>query len=83
MKRKKEVSNLNNTKAKEILKDLRTWTLQERKHTEERLRSDSGNIPSHTAFYDGMSVAYCNVLEKLYGIMKEVADEVDKGGGRI
>lgn len=71
---------LSNNGTNEVLKDLRTWALQERKRTEERLRSEDGTIPSHTAFYDGMAVAYSNVIEKLYGMMKEVSD---KGGGRI
>lgn len=74
---------MNNTKAKDTLKDLRTWALQERKHTEQRAQCYSGDNLSHIAFYDGMIVAYCNVLEKLYRTMKEVSDEADKGGGRI
>ena len=71
---------MTNIETKEVLKNLRTWALQERKRTEERLRGEYGTIPSHTAFYDGMAVAYSNVIEKLYSMMKEVSD---KGGGRI
>lgn len=71
---------MTNIEPKEVLKDLRTWALQERKRTEERLRGEDGTIPSHTAFYDGMAVAYSNVIEKLYSMMKDVSD---KGGGRI
>lgn len=65
---------------KEVLKDLRTWCLQERKRTEERLRGEAGTIPAHTAYYDGMAIAYSNVIEKLYNMMKDVSE---KGGGRI
>lgn len=61
--------------AKDYIKAMRLWVIQEHKHCEDMLCTQFGDFSTSAAFYNGQMVAYCEVLDYLYWAMKKISEE--------